>query len=599
MHKIISLLGIMLLIGQFSIAQNYKKAFKALENKEYTNARVQFAQAQKDPTTKAIGDYGIAVIQRLTSMRIEDLYSAYKNITSSKLNWSKCTENVRDKNKDFITEEIINTEFKNIEGQLFEKVKADGSSQAWEKFLTECPLSSHQTEARNFLNEAAYNKAMSFNTIPVWKDFIKQYPDTEQAKKAQNNIYSLAWNEISLRPNIENLESYISQYPQANNIEYVKNELLNIEYKRALAVNTDAAFASFIAKYPDSEQAKNLQSKAIENDYQNAIKFKEISLCDKFIVNYPNSKYVSEILEMKDSLEFIKTLKLNTPKAYEEFIINFPNSKQVPLAMSKMGNLIYSKEELKNLAQKTRIKNINLKSLSAFEVNTADTSIKVLSEEKRFDVFGNCIYSFNSVTPELKEVYKNSYDDAGDKLLKSQYFVNDKIKTISYYIYNIKGQAVNAQIVCNFDCRDTTANYSDTMIYDTSRNLLEKISRNAFGKIVEKHKYTYDDRGNKVLDKYSVLTNDSIHSFYTKYDYDGKGMLLQQTQKDELGTIISIGSYSYDGLSRMISSSYYDKIGTIYKTYFYDKNGFVNNVIIKNEENNGKENLKIYQYKFQ
>lgn len=598
MSKFIVIISIMLFFGEFSKAQNYKKAFKALENKEYTSARVQFTQAQTNPATKAIGDYGIAVIQRSISMRTEDLYSAYKNINSAKLNWSNCSDEVKNKNKDFVSEEIINSEFVKIDNLLFETVKADGSSQAWEKFIKECPISSHKIEAVNLLNEAAYNKAMVFNTIPVWKDFISEYPKTEQAKKAQNNIYSIAWKKVSAAPNITELESYITHYPNSENIIEAKNMLLNMEYHRALSVNTDAAFENFISKYPNSKQAKDLQLKSIEKDYQNAIKFKDISLCEKFVLDYPNSKYAFEISDIIDSLKYLQTTKLNTPKAYEEFIMNFPNSKQVPLAMEKMGTLIYSKDELQKLAKKNRIKNGNLKSISAFEVDPADSNKKVLSENKHYDVFGNCTYHFNRATSDLKEVYKYSYDDAGDKLLKSEYFVNNMIKTTNYFTYNIKGQVVNSQIVCNFDCLDSTANYSDTMIYNSKRALVEKVRRNAYGNIVEKHNYSYDRSENLIFDKYSILTNDSIRVFSYQFQYDGKGMLLQKTQKDHLGQTLSVGSYSYDGLGRMISSSYYDKIGTIYKTYFYDKNGFVKNETINNEDNSDKVFFKIYNYDF-
>jgi len=73
-------------------------------------------------------------------------------------------------------------------------------------------------------------------------------------------------------------------------------------------------------------------------------------------------------------------------------------------------------------------------------------------------------------------------------------------------------------------------------------------------------------------------------------------MLLQKTQKDELGTTISVGSYSYDGLGRMISSSYYDKIGTIYSTFFYDVKGILQSETINNEDNSGKEYIKVYKY---
>lgn len=596
MYKVISLLSIVLFISQFGIAQSYKKAFKALDNKEYTSARVQFAQAKKKSNTKAIGDYGFAVIQRSTAMRTEDMFAAYTSIINARQNWAKCDNDVKKKNKDFVSEDIINEEFARIDKILFSKVKADGSSAAWEKFIDKCPQSAYVEEATNYMNEAAYKKAMSFNTIPVWQDFIKNYPNTKESSKAQDNIYELAWNEASINPSVSKLEIFIREYPNSPMINDAKALLLDMEYKKALSINTTAAFANFISKYPNSTQAKSLQSKGVENEYRNAIKFKTIALCDKFILDYPNSEYTPEISDIRDSLSYLEALKVNTSESYEQFIINFPNAKQVPEAMSKMGNLIYSKAELKSLSEKNKIKSSKLKSVNVYQINASDTSNKILTESKKYDVFGNCTYHFERVTSNLNEVYKYSYDDAGDKLLKSQYFVNNRIKTISYYSYNIKGQAINAQIVCNFDCLDSTADYSDTLIYNENRSLLEKIRRNSVGKIVEQHKYSYAQNGNLILEKYSILGGDSIHSFTTKYDYDGKGLLLQKTQTDELGTTISVGSYSYDGLGRMISSSYYDKIGTIYSTFFYDAKGILQSETVNNEDNSGKEYIKVYKY---
>jgi TolA-binding protein len=596
MNKILSLVIIGLLLSNLSIAQSYKKAFKALNNKEYTSARVQFTQAQKNINTKAIGDYGMAVIQRSTALRTDDLYSAYQNAVSAKNNWPKCSDDVKKKNKDFISEGIINGELTKIDNLLFAKVKSDGSSAAWAKFIKQCPQSIHYKEAVGLLNTAAYNKAKTFNTIPVWEEFIKKYPNTKEAAMAQENIYTLAWEKASLNPTIEKLETFISKYPQSAKVDEAKKTLIALEYKKALSINTESAFTSFIAKYPDSEQAHKLQSLGIENDYKNAVTFKKMELCNSFIAKYPNSNHIAEIKEIRDSLAFINALKLNTPEAYEDFIMNYPNSKQAAIAMSKMGNLMYSKEELKRISEKNSIKAHSLKSITAYQMNLADTSQKVLSENKKYDVFGNCTYSYSRTTPELIEVYKYSFDDAGDKLLKTQYFVNNKIKTITYYTYNVKGLPVNAQIVCNFDCLDSTADYSDTMIYNNNRSLIEMTRRNSYGKIVEQHKNSYDSRENRVLENYSVLSNDSLHSFTIKYDYDGKGLLIQKTQKDEMGNTVNVGSYSYDGLSRMISSSFYDKIGTIYYTYFYGKDGALESETISNEDNSGKKYIKVYYY---
>ncbi len=598
MNKLIIIISIILFTSQLGIAQNYKKAFKALNNKEYTSARVQFIKAQKQPQTKAIGDYGIAVIQRSTSMRIEDLYSAYKNIINAKKNWSNCGTDVKKKNKNYITEDIINSEFIKIDTKLFAKVKADGSSKALERFIKDCPESSNISTAIKLRNKAAYAEAMRFNTIPVWKEFIVKYPKSEEAKQAQENINKLAWKEASFAPSIIKLENFIQKYPNSPKIAEAKNMLMNMEYKKAIAVNTDAAFANFIIKYPTSSQAKDLQSRSIENDYNTAKTFKDISICLDFLNKHPNSKYTKEISELRDSLVYTQTRKINTPKAYEEFIIKYPNAKQVPQAMAKMGTMIYSKEELNKLSQKNKIKSQKLKSMEAYKTSISDTSKRTLIEKKTYDVFGNCIFSYLKTTPELAEINKYSYDDAGDKLLKQQYFVNNRIKTISYLTYNIKGQMINIQIVCNFNCLDSTGDYSDTLIYNKDRLLLSKTKRNSLGKIVEQHKYTYDSKGNMVLDTISIVNNDSLVNYTIKYDYDGKGFLLQKTKRDNLGEILSVYSFSYDGIGRVISSTTYDKIGSIYKTYFYNKLGLIESTTIKNKDKNDKEFLIKYTYTY-
>ncbi len=596
MYKIISIISIVLFLSNFSLAQSFKKAFRALDNKEYTSARVQFSNAQKDISTKAIGDYGIAVIQRSTALRIEDLYSAFSSAESAKENWAKCSDAAKKKNKDFVNLEIINGELSKIEDLLFAKVKADGSTMALENFINKCPQSRYNSQVVKLLNTAAYNKAKTFNTIPVWKEFIKKYPNAPEAKLAQVNIDSIAWNKVIRNSNIENLEAFINQYPKSKKIKEAKKMLLDLEYNRAKAINTSAAFTSFISKYHNSKQAKELQEIEIENDYNNVMKFKEIGLCESFINTYPNNLHIAQIKQIRDSLAYLKVLKENTPEAYEDFIMKYPNAKQVSMAMAKIGTLMYSKEELKRISKKNDIKKRKLKSYTVYQMNISDTNNKVLSEKKRFDIFGNCTYFYNNVTEDLKEVYKYSYDDAGDKLLKEQYFVNNKIKTISYFTYNIKGQVVNVQIVCNYDCLDSTGDYSDTLIYNNDRLLIEKTKRNSYGKIVEQHKYTYDIKGNKVLDNYTVLSNDSIYSLTIKNDYDGRDLLIQKTKKDKNGNIVSVGSYSYDGLGRMISSSFYDKVGTIYYTYFYGKDGALKSETIMNEANSTKKYIKIYNY---
>lgn len=588
----------MLVLSSIVFGQNYKKAFKAIEDKNYSAAKVVFIQAQNNVSSKSLGDYGLAVIARASSLRQDDLFNANKLIISADNSWPNCDENLKSKYELYFTKEKIDLEKKEIDNKLFAMVKSSNEIKNYQRFIDECPQSSFHQEAINLRNSTAYQLALTYNNIPAWNTFLKQYPNSAQFEKAQSNLYEIAWQQCNTDPSIGQYADFINQYPNAPQATEAQNKMIDLEFQRALAVNTNDAFRTFIDKYPMSDQAATLRQKKVLNAYSDAKKFQTIALCNRFIEFYPNTEYTSEIIQLRDSLAYLEAKNLNTSASYQNFVSQYPSAIQVPQAMTYMTTLLYSRAELMNLRDKNKVIASKLKSVTAYNVDIADTNIKIIEEERKYDAFGNCIYHFDQVLPSVKNITKYSFDELGEKLIQKQIFLNDEIQSHTSYFYDERGLISSSKTECNSNCLDSTGLYQDTLIYDEKRNLISQQSFNSNAILIESHAFSYDVKGNKIGEETMQLIRDSLYKFVITYNYDGKNQLIQKSKKDLNGVVLTISSYSYDALGNVTTSTHYDASGTLMRTYFYDARGLMKNEIVKFEEYSGKEIVKLYLYRF-
>ncbi len=590
--RITFLLGL-LIISQFAIGQNFKKAFKSLDAKNYTSARVVFAQAQKNPSTKSIGDYGTAVVQRNTRLRIEDMYYAFDNINNSKKTFVNCDAKIKEKYNMYFNEEVIDSEYQTIDKLLFDMVKELDAVESYDMHINKCPKSKYNMQAIDMRNAKAFSKATEFNTISAYKRFIGKYPNSDEFIQAQKLMYDMAWDECVIYNDKNNYQEFINIYPNAPQVITAETKIRKIDYKKAVGVNTQDAFDAFIAKYPNTKEANTLLSKGVIIAFLNVDKFKTITLCEDFLTQFPNTEYSSRVITIRDSLAYTAVLQKNTPEDYSQFIESYPNAIQVPSVMEKMGTLLYSKEELQNKRAKFAIKQ---QSISTIKVYDSKDSNKIIKEQ-HFDKFGNCIYYYEQIFGNDSEMKKYFYDDAGDNILKEQIFLNERIKSITNFEYDIKGLKISATTKCSFNCLGQSINQVDSFVYDNKRNLISKRTISAdSNKLLESHTYTYDVKGNRIEEQIKRISSMEYNLYTISYNYNGKGYLLQESTKNQDGKTINVESISYDGLDKVISSSRYDARGTLMRTFFYNLKGFVENETHTFEDDNSKNQTRIWKY---
>ncbi len=592
MIKKASILFLLFVIGLSSQGQNFKKAFKALDSKSYTSARVIFTQAQKTSSTKAIGDYGMAVVLTNTSLRIDDMYKAYASIIGAKNNFANCDAKLKKKYNSSFNEEIINNEFDKIDAKLFNMVKKEDKVKSYDKHIEKCKESKFNSQAIDMRNAKAYAIALDFNTIPAYKDFADKYPNSDEYIQAKNKMYSLAWDQCVIYNERDKYAQFVANYPEASQVKEAETKIRKIDYKQALAVNTQDAFDAFIAKYPNSKEAKELQGKGVKVAYEKVEKFKRLDICESFLAQYPNSSFSARVVTIRDSLAYEATIVKNTPEDYTKFVENYPNAVQVPLAMEKMGKLLYSKEELQNIRAKLSVRNHKIESIKVYSKSNPS---KILLE-KKYDNYGNCIYSFEQIIDDYSELRKYYFSDAGDLLLKEQLLINNKIKSITEYSYDIKGLKTIANSKCSFNCLDSATVYVDSFAYDKNRNLLSIKRFDENNKLLESHIYSYDNKGNRIAEEFKLKIGNDYKTYSITMNYNGKGYVIQKSIKNEKGENTEVESFSYDGLNKVISSSKYDANGTLMRTYFYTAEGLVESETLLYQDDESKNQTRNWEY---
>ena len=598
MAKYVFILIVFLGIGKLGFTQNYKKTFKALEEKNYTSARIGFLQAQQSVNTKSLGDYGMAVVYRSTSLRIEDMYKACKSISDATNNWGEFDEKFKKKYGLYLTEDIIEKEKKTIDKKLFGMLKNSTDAKSIQVFIDKCPKSNYINEALLLRDSLAYLKAERFNTISAYRIFIEEYPKAKQINLAQSKLYTLAWNNCVSKNEIYDYESFITNFQDAPQVDSAKNIIIELYYQRALAINTEDAFSGFIESYPNSPQAELLKKQGEANAFNNILKFESIPMCDSFISKYSSSKHITRVVQIRDSIAFLDAKHINTNEAYEEFIFKYPNAQQLPLALSLMTKQMYSRSEISNMITKSKFKNNKVKSIIIYRTDDLDSSKKVIESKKLYDIYGNIINEIEDFTSQNKKETKYIFDDAGDKLIKKMTFVNDKIQELIEYSYDIKGLNNISNYQCQFNCNAYGKGYNDTLNYDDHRNLISSIKYNYSSKKIEAHYYSYDIKGNRIQDSIQTRMNDSLDYIIITLNYNGQGKVIQELKENSNGEKLSVNSYSYDGLGKLITSSTYDASGTIYRTYFYNSKGLLESEYLNYEEYKDSGLRRDYKYEF-
>lgn len=575
MKNIIFILSAIFLFN-FVEAQNLKKAFKYISEKDFDRAKVLLDELTIDPSNCSFACYGTALIYSDEAYRAKDLYRAFDAIIKAEESIGNADTEQWAKLSDFIeNKDAIGKLRQRIDLLLFQQVKADNSITSSERFIKEAPKSAYLEAVKALYATQRFQQTLEFKTIMAYEDYLKEFPSAIEVQQAWQKIYTLAYQQVVKSDKIADYQLFVDKYPNSPQVEIAKNKIVEKEFEMVLLTATDDAFDRFITKYPSSPQSKELRIRQMQMNYEQARLLNTVDVYNNFLKKFPESDHIQEVTLIRDSLAFIQTSTINTPAAYKDFIKRYPNAIQVKKVMELQKDLAYSKAEIAVLKAKEKIVRNSIQKIDYYKVTPTDSSKKVLVKYCEYDKFGNSIKEWEKFEVGSESIISRVFSADGTKLLSEEKRVDGSLRYHSSFYYSQSDLLDSVRKICYQSCEDglPSGNFLFLYSYFPDRNLKEILIKG--DNYVKQSVYIIGNQKLISTENIIITQADKVSEFKVSYQYDFYDQLIQKTTYGPENTISSVETYFYNKANDISKFSAYDALGKIRKSFNYSPLGFL------------------------
>ncbi len=545
-------------------AQNLKKGFKYLQDKDFDRAKVIFDQSVSENTLSCFSFYGNALIFKDKAYRAHDLYRAFESAKKAVEYLPSADEGMWSKLSDYITDkEQVKKLLDEIDNLLYLQVKNENTIPASERFLKEATGSAYYKAVGAIYSNQRFLQAQEFNTIMAYEDFIKEFPEALEVPSATQKIYSLAYQQVVKADKLADYEAFIAKYPNSPQVEGAKVKIMEKEYEMVLLTGTDDAYERFIKKYPGTTQSAELRKKQIQINYVQARQLNSVNVYNNFLKKFPESAQVPEITVIRDSLAYLEAKNINTTQAYKEFITKYPNAPQVSRVMALQQSLNYSKLELAVMKNRQKFSSTNVRKAVFYKVDPIDSTKKTVVKTVVYDAFGNELEISETTTVGAKVDIKRVFNSTGTLMLEELKKVDGNDRYLRKYFYNENDLIDSARIICYQPCEDglPQGTFKAVYSYFPDRNLKELVIQGEnYSKIS-----TYTINNQKLVSQefIKITEQEKVTELKVNYQYDFYDRLIQKSTFSGENTISAVETFFYNKAGDITKYSAYDALGKI------------------------------------
>lgn len=568
-----TLMLLAILCSNMTMANNLKKAFKALNTGTYDEAILNFKKDLiKTPDDVAV-NFGMAKVWSAKDYAQFNLDSAFVFAARA---FSKLPLNQENKTtkkylkygvRDFTVQELYNK----IQKEAFDRSAKVNSIESYNHFIAVFKDSLLLLKAIENRDALAFDAAVNINTYEALKDFLNHYPKAKEQEKATALYEQLLYKQTTADGKPESYKKYMEQYPQAKYFEEAKSEFEQRGLKKVLSENTLDGYVNFQNSYPNHPSIGIVQD-SIYAKYTND---GNPALYKDFLRLFPANKNVATAWR---ELYFLETIHASTTE-FETFAKTFPN---YPFMDEVQQDLALSKIELKPTLAGDKFAYINA-------ANNEELIHAIFTEANDF------YCGLAAVTQEDCDEVCNYY------------YINKRGDTAFAGVFNYAGDFVEGRAVvglgncdedaCKYGVIDKRGKFIVPAIYDE----IDDISEGFYAAAID-DKYGYlDSKGNIVMEfKYedALGFKEKIAAVKTQ-----KGWTFIDTTGTQLTTkyFSNTSSFSSGFCAVTENDSTWGYINHNFKwailPAYAEAENFNNNfaTVAKKEAVKGKKNIFIYQ----
>jgi len=272
-------------------AKTIDKAFKALQEYNYFEAKALFLKAEKKQPSAA--NYGLAMIYFRTDNPFHNPDSAYSRIIRSEAAYSALSEKTKASFKkyqfDYLAIASLRSEISKV---FFNQALKAPTEAGMDAFQQAHPWAQERFSAVHIRDSIALKKASDAGTSAAYADFLKKYPESALAVRAKGEFNRLQYREQTGAGTITSFLTFEKAFKDNPYTADAQDQI----YQLSTAQNTVEAFEGFIRNYPSNrniDQAWRRLYQLFMYDYSTA-------RLEEFQKKYPNYPFKEELLRDKE-----------------------------------------------------------------------------------------------------------------------------------------------------------------------------------------------------------------------------------------------------------------------------------------------------------
>ncbi len=110
------------------------------------------------------------------------------------------------------------------------KAQMEGTTEAYEAFLTKYPDSVYGESVRESIEDVRYNRAKESGESALWRAYIEAHPDGKHVKEARRTEDEVAFNEADTARTPASYQGYLDSHPAGEFVKTAHGELEELGY---------------------------------------------------------------------------------------------------------------------------------------------------------------------------------------------------------------------------------------------------------------------------------------------------------------------------------------------------------------------------------
>lgn len=324
--------------------QNVKRAYKALEKKEYDKAKESFNKLLSEDIENAACNFGYAMMLAEDKSPFFNIVEAWKYIEASQ------KQQMSQDDLEIISEYFLNTEVRRTsrpvkkkitlaieatENRLIKYIREENDIEACYAVLENYPNFRYHGNVVHIRNQYEFRKYEKMNTLEGYNEFIEKFPGAAQVVKAKRYRDQMSFELIKSANSVSVYNDYITKYPDSRYFQQAVKHRNALAFIEVSEINTLEAYDNFIESYPDALEIPEARTYLHQLMYDKAKKIKSLEAYNDFINKYPGGGYYIDVYNLKSGDLGVKAYnELNFESQDLLWAKAFDNNKNIEQARS-------------------------------------------------------------------------------------------------------------------------------------------------------------------------------------------------------------------------------------------------------------------------